>query len=186
MFGIYPHSHAHVYSRDGGLGYANLGSVISDGTTGVEWVERLRSGGITIDERLTAILSAKLEATKGVVYEIVLKEIHPYYEPNYGSIVRSGELKGFSEATIEIACLVREKFSNDYFKGLIDVSDPKVFITTNEKGIYYSYEAIGQTWIRNCCPSCFIDSFTVFPTDFYAENSGYPIANVAAIFIKQG
>lgn len=184
MFGIYPHSHAHVYLRDGGLGYANLGSVISDRTTGVEWVERLRGGGITVDERLAEILSTKLKATKGV-YEIVIKEIHPYYEPNYGSIVRSGELNGFSEATLEIACLVREKFSNDYFKKLIDTSNPEVLITTNELGVYYPYEAIGHTFVRSCCPCCYLDSFTAFRTDFYADNTGYPINNAAAIFIKQ-
>jgi len=121
-------------------------SVISDGTTGAEWVERLgkkgllgKPDGFTKEYLQKTLLSIEFRPTNGVISEVaILKSIlFNYIEKTNEIIRRNGNEKKFIEPNPEIACLIMEKFSREDFllMGLTSISIMhKPFINPDKRG----------------------------------------------------
>ena len=91
-------------------------SVTSDGTTGPEWITRLESKGFRIGDYAKSILrSLDFKPTSGVTTEIaILKGI--LFEDNdriTKKIRAEADKRKLSEPNAEVACLIRENFSDD-------------------------------------------------------------------------
>lgn len=90
-------------------------SVISDGTTGKQWISRLERKGFDLCDSSKKILRSKsFQPTSGEITQIaVLKsEIFNWSTPTSENIYKEAKERKFSLPNSEVACLIREKFSN--------------------------------------------------------------------------
>ena len=90
-------------------------SVTSDGTTGEEWISRLESKSFRISDYAKSVLRSKsFKPTSGVTTEIaVLKgEIFSDNDRITKNIRKEAKNRKLSTPNAEIACLIREKFSD--------------------------------------------------------------------------
>ena len=90
-------------------------SVNSDGTTGEEWIVRLESKGFRVGDYARSILRSKsFKLTSGITYEIaVLKgEIFSDNDRITKNIRKEAKNRKLSAPKAEVACLIREKFSD--------------------------------------------------------------------------
>lgn len=90
-------------------------SVTSDGTTGAEWISRLKSKGIEICDYAKHILYYKgFNPSSGITYEIaVLKgKIFRIEDSINSKIFKEAKKRKLTKPNFEIACLMREKFSD--------------------------------------------------------------------------
>ena len=90
-------------------------SVTSDGTTGEEWIARLESKGFRVGDYAKSVLRSKsFKPTSGAITEIaVLKgEIFSDNDRITKNIRKEAKNRKFSTPNAEVACLIREKFSD--------------------------------------------------------------------------
>ncbi|HPT08294.1 MAG TPA: hypothetical protein PLE28_01200 [bacterium] len=90
-------------------------SVTSDGTTGEEWIVRLESKGFRVGDYVKRVLRSKdFKPTNGIIYEIaVLKgELFSYSNRITKTIRKEAKNRKLSTPNAEVACLIREKFSD--------------------------------------------------------------------------
>ena len=90
-------------------------SVTSDGATGEEWIARLESKGFRISDYAKSVLRSKsFKPTSGITYEIaVLKgELFSDNERITKNIRKDAKARKFATPNAEVACLIREKFSD--------------------------------------------------------------------------
>ena len=89
--------------------------VISYGLTGEEWIARLESKGFCVGDYAKRVLRSKsFKPTSGVIYKIaVLKgELFNDNERITKNIRKKAEDYKFSTPNAEVACLIREKFTD--------------------------------------------------------------------------
>ena len=94
-------------------------SVTSDGTTGEQWIERLESKGHRISEYAKSILrSQEFKPTSDIIYEIAVLKGELFNDKDRVTTKIRQEAKDCQLGTpnVEIACLIREKFSNKELK----------------------------------------------------------------------
>lgn len=94
-------------------------SVTSDGTTGPEWIKRLEKKGFKVsDYAKSLLLSPDFKPTSGVKYEVaILKGM--LFEDNdriTKKIRAEAGKRKFSKPNPEVACLIREMFTNEEIK----------------------------------------------------------------------
>ncbi len=90
-------------------------SVTSDGTTGEQWIARLEGKGFRVVHYAKSVLrSRSFKPTSGITYEIaVLKgELFSDSDRTTKTIRKEAKNRKFSMPNAEIACLIREKFSD--------------------------------------------------------------------------
>jgi len=90
-------------------------SVVSDGTTGEAWIARLESKGFYLGVEAKSILRSKsFKTTSGITYEVaILKgEIFSDNERVTKNIYEEAKNRKLSTPFPEVACLIREKFSD--------------------------------------------------------------------------
>lgn len=90
-------------------------SVTSDGTTGEEWIARLESKGFRVRDYVKRVLHSKdFKPTNGIIYEIaVLKgELFSDNDRVTKTIRKEAKNRKLSTPNAEVACLIREKFSD--------------------------------------------------------------------------
>jgi hypothetical protein len=90
-------------------------SVTSDGTTGEEWIARLESKGFRVGDYAKSVLRSKdFKPTNGIIYEIaVLKgELFSDSDRITKTIRKEAKNRKLSTPNAEVACLIREKFSD--------------------------------------------------------------------------
>jgi hypothetical protein len=90
-------------------------SVTADGTTGEEWISRLESKSLRVGDYAKSVLRSKdFKPTSGITYEIaVLKgELFSDSDRITKTIRKEAKNRKFSTPNAEIACLIREKFSD--------------------------------------------------------------------------
>lgn len=96
-------------------------SVTSDGTTGSAWIERLEKAGIKLGTYAKSVLrSPDFKPTNGVTTEIwVLKgELFSDFNRNSRNIRVHASRKKLTTPNAEVACLIREKFSDEEIKAM--------------------------------------------------------------------
>ena len=90
----------------------------TDGTTGVQWVERLEGKGVRLAPHVVKLLnSQEFVPTTGVIYEVALFRGN-FWENDFHRTVKNalieGKLRGLDEINIEATCLSLENlFLND-------------------------------------------------------------------------
>jgi hypothetical protein len=90
--------------------------VTSDGTTGKGWIARLEKKGFHIGYHAKSVLrSPDFKNTKGVTYEIaVLKgSLFADADRTTDGVRAEAKRRGLTVPDAEVACLIREKFSDD-------------------------------------------------------------------------
>lgn len=99
-------------------------SVTSDGTTGDEWITRLESKGFRIGKGsfTEQILRSPLnfKPTSGVTTEVAILKSILFEENNRGTddIRAEADKHKFSKPNTEVACLIREKFTDDEIRAM--------------------------------------------------------------------
>lgn len=95
-------------------------TVTSDGTTGKEWIKRLEDKGFRVGSYAKSILLSKdFKPTKGVTTELVLVKPADISGQLITSNIRSyAEGLGLKAPNAEVACLLRENFSDEQIKEL--------------------------------------------------------------------
>jgi len=89
-------------------------SVTSDCTTGKEWIARLKAKGFCVGDYAESVLLSKSFKPTSDTYEIaVLKgEIFSDRDRTTKNIHEEAKNRKFTVPNVEIACLIREKFSD--------------------------------------------------------------------------
>lgn len=93
--------------------------VTSDGATGPEWIDRLEKKGFRVGDYAKRVLrSADFKPTNGVTTEIaVLKgELFPDSDRITEKIRAEAGRRNFTKPNAEVACLIRDKFSDEEIK----------------------------------------------------------------------
>lgn len=102
----------HSWREEDGVIYF---SVTSDGTTGEDWIKRLEGNGFRVGDYAKQLLrSSDFKPTNGVTTEVaVLKGM--LFEDNdriTKKIRAEADKRKFSKPNAELACLIREKFTD--------------------------------------------------------------------------
>ncbi len=90
-------------------------SVTSDGTTGEEWIPRLEGKGFRVSGYAKSVLhSESFKPTSGVTTEIAVLKGEIFSDNNRitNNIREEAKKRKFTAPNTEVACLVREKFSD--------------------------------------------------------------------------
>jgi hypothetical protein len=116
-------------------------SVISDSTSGPQWLKRLKNKGIYVDDTARKMLLSKdFKPTDEVVTKVVAFKV-PYAMFGETDPLPIAESKGLIEPIngMELACLMRDKFTNQQFllmgfsKLAISVGDFHFYITGGDQ-----------------------------------------------------
>lgn len=142
-------------------------SVVSDGTTGKEWIKRLEKKGFRVGDYAKSILLSKdFQPTKNVKTEVaVLKGL--LFEDNdrvTKNIRAEAEKRGLTKPNAEIACLIREMFTDEEIEAMglwyvvamhepIKDSDGSLSLSANRRGngqwLSTFYADPGYRWNRD-------------------------------------
>jgi hypothetical protein len=91
-------------------------SVTSNGWTGPEWITWLENRGFQLtDDAKDVLLSPDFKPTKGVVYSIVVYKgkVFTGCDRTANTVFNKAENQKFSKSHPEVACLIRDKFSDE-------------------------------------------------------------------------
>lgn len=91
-------------------------SVTSEGTTGPEWIARLEKKGFRVSDYAKSVLCSKdFKPTSGVTTEIAILKGMLFEDSNRVTkkIRTEAESRKLIKPNAEIACLIREKFSDE-------------------------------------------------------------------------
>lgn len=102
-------------------------SVVSDGTTGEQWISRLESKGYKVSDCAKGILrSPDFKPTSGITYNIAVLKGELFSDS--GRVTKNIRAQAYagtftpnqklSDPNAEVACLIREKFSDDELKAM--------------------------------------------------------------------
>lgn len=96
-------------------------SVTSDGMTGEKWINRLKSKGFRLSDYAKQLLrSDDFKPTDGVTYKIAVLKNRIFEDKNRVTkkIRAEAEGRGFTTPNAEVACLIREKFSDEELEAM--------------------------------------------------------------------
>ena len=103
-------------------GEINLGSVTSDGTTGPDWIKRLKKNGFRVDNwAKMALVSPYFKPTNGVTTKITILKGESWLDgarttENIRYAADHHWLVQLIAPNAEVACLIREKFTDKEIK----------------------------------------------------------------------
>lgn len=96
-------------------------SVTSDGTTGIQWIERLKKKGFLMGNYAESILrSSDFKPTSDVEYTVAVL-MGALFEDNdriTKKICSEANRRDFAEPNAEVACLIRENFSDEEIEAM--------------------------------------------------------------------
>ncbi len=131
-------------------------SVTSDGTTGEQWITRLESKIFRVSAYAKSILRSKsFKPTSGVTTEIaVLKgEIFSGNDRIIKNIRREAKNRKFITPNAEVACLIREKFSDKELKAMglywiVAMHEP-IKDSSGDPMLLSAYYNMGGSWLSS-------------------------------------
>ncbi|OGN08352.1 MAG: hypothetical protein A2750_00890 [Candidatus Yanofskybacteria bacterium RIFCSPHIGHO2_01_FULL_45_42] len=143
-------------------------SVTSDGTTGPQWVERLKKKGFQLSKWAKDVLNSKdFQPTNGVTTEIaVLKGMLFEDDDRITKKIRAeANRRKFTKPNAEVACLIREMFTDEEIEamGLVWITtmhepikdsddDPHLLIVYRDvsgRWLYAYYDEPDYLWNRD-------------------------------------
>lgn len=96
-------------------------SVTSDGTTGPEWIRRLEDKGLRVSDYAKILLkSTDFKSTSGVTIEVVVLKGELFSDDDRitENIREEAKKRNLSTPNAEVACLIREKLTDDEIKDM--------------------------------------------------------------------
>jgi len=96
-------------------------SVTSDGTTGPEWIERFGGKGFHLSVNAKSVLrSRSFKPTSGVTTEIAILKSWLFHDNDRitKKICAEGALRKLTKPNAEVACLIRENFSDEEIEAM--------------------------------------------------------------------
>ncbi len=136
-------------------------SVFSDGTTGAQWISRFKSNGFMVSDYAQKILySQHFQPTNKITYKIaVLKSALWNDGERITKIIRQeAEHRHLKTPNIEVACLIREKFSDKELMTMglywiVTMHEP-IKLPGGRPEFLDSYSSNDGSWLRTChvCP----------------------------------
>ncbi len=93
-------------------------SVVSAGKTGAEWFALFQAMGYRVGDCAKNILLKKLVSTDGLEYQIAIISDASKVDCTTASIRRDASRRGFINPDVEIACLIREMFTDEDIKAM--------------------------------------------------------------------
>lgn len=97
-------------------GVIDLGTVTSDGTTGPKWIKRLEKKGFRVSNWAKSVLNSKdFKPTNGVTSHIMVLKGKLWKDSDRitSNIRAEADKSKFEKPNAEVACLIREKFSDE-------------------------------------------------------------------------
>jgi len=146
------------WHEEGGVIYF---SVTSDGTTGEGWIERLKSKGFRMDESAERILrSEDFKITNGVVTEVAVLKGKLFSDRNRitKNIRAEASKRKLMKPNAEIACLIREKFSDEQLKAMglwwiMVMHKPVKSVKYSDGNLLAMHCSFGGNWLASGCNS---------------------------------
>ena len=133
-------------------------SVTSDGTTGPQWIERLEAKGFRIGDYAKSVLrNENFKPTNGVTTEVaVLKGM--LFEDNKRitkNIRTEATNRSLETPNAEIACLIREKFTDEEIKAMgltwiVAMHEP-INDSDGDSSLLSADRDGGGRWLDACC-----------------------------------
>jgi len=128
--------------------------VTSNGKTGKEWIEYLEKNKYNIgDYAKELLLSDDFKPTKGVTYEIGIIKGDEFSdnERNTANIRKEAKKRGWITPNAEVACLIREKFTNEELEkmglwAIITMHEP-VKDSDGDPYLLHAYRSGGGLWL---------------------------------------
>ena len=151
------------YEQDGVIYF----SVTSDGTTAEEWIARLESKGFCLsDYAKYVLLSPDFNPTNGVKKVAVLDGmLFEHNHPITSEIRAEAEKRKHSKPNAEIACLIREKFTDKEIEamglwGIVVMHEPINDSDSDPSLLYANRDGAGR-----CLNACYDGSGRRWPRD---------------------
>jgi len=133
-------------------------SVTSDGTTGSQWIERLTKGNYRVGDYAKSVLrSNDFKPTTGVTYEVaVLKGMLFNDSDRTTKNIRAEATKRkFTAPNAEVACLIREKFTDEELEAMglwwIVVMHEPINDSDGDPGLLDAGRSDDGRWLGTCC-----------------------------------
>lgn len=148
-------------------------SLLSNGRTGEEWLNYFKESGLIVSESAQDILLS-LKATSNVHYQVVILKGAMFFtiSPNEDNVIREAKLRSLKPCNLELACLIREKFSNEELLSM----------RLNELKVMHIPEAfVGMKWLLNIC-SCDNNKIDLDATPYYPDMCWHDSSSF--VFIK--
>jgi hypothetical protein len=135
-------------------------TVTSDGTTGPEWITHLEFKRFRLSDYAKSVLrSPDFKPTKGVTYEIaVLKGMLFEEKDRYTKNIRVvATQRKFSTPNAEIACLIRENFSDEDIEAMgliwiVAMHEP-IKDSGGDPDLLSASRSGDGRWLHACCDS---------------------------------
>lgn len=148
-------------------------SVTSNGMKGPQWIEHLEKLGFRLSKWAKDVLnSPDFKSTNGVAYEIAVLKGMLFEDKNRitKKIRAEAETRKLSTPNAEVACLIRENFSDEEIEamGLIWIVAMHEPIKDSDGGLYLldAYRSVGGRWL-----SAYYDC----PGDRWSRESGFAV-----------
>lgn len=130
-------------------------TVASDGTSGEDWITRLEGNGMRLSDYAKSVLrSSDFKPTSGVIYEIaVLKGMLFSDSDRVTKKIRTeAQARNFSTPNAEIACLIRDKFTDKEIEAMgltwiITMHNP-ITDSGGRPGLLDADRNDGGSWLR--------------------------------------
>jgi len=146
-------------------------TVVSDGTTGEDWITRLDAKGKLLSKEAKCVLrSSDFKPTSGVIYEIaVLKGMLFNDNERITKKIRAeAEQRTLFTPNAEIACLIRDKFTDEEIEAMglvwiVTMHEPIVG-SDGSPNLLCAYRRVGGSWL---------DAYWVLPDDKWGRKNGF-------------
>jgi hypothetical protein len=147
-------------------------SVTSDGTTGPEWIDRLEARGVEINRHDYNIFrSPDFESTSNITTKIALFKVNKKSFPLKDAFTKAAKC-GLILPGAEVACLIREAFSNEKFKMM---SIYRVIVMHNP--ICSSLLTVERGWHHFCKGLRFTEILGTFSPDYDTTSCNMSLEN---------
>lgn len=132
-------------------------SVTSDGTTGEEWIKRLEDKGFRVGNYAKSVLrSDDFKPTKGVTTEIAILKGMLFTDTDRitKKIRADADKRKLQKPNAEVACLIREKFSDEEIKAtglvwVVAMHDP-IKDSDGYLHLLLASRDVGGSWLNAC------------------------------------
>ena len=163
--------YARAWREQDGVIYFN---VTSDGTTGPEWISRLEKKGFRVGDYAKSILNShNFKPTSGIITEVAVLKGMLFSDSDRitKKIRKEANNRDFSTPNAELACLIREKFSDEEIEdmGLVRVVVMHEPIKDSDGGpsLLSAYRSGRGRWLR---------AYYDYPGSRWDRSSGFAFA----------
>lgn len=131
-------------------------TVTSDGTTGPQWIKRLKKGGFRVSDYAEQLLN-KMSTTDGVTtnVSVLTGELFSYNDRTISKIRAEAESRGLTKPSPEVACLIREKFTDKELEemgiwSMVAMHEP-ITDAVGVPGLLRAYRSGAGLWLGAFC-----------------------------------